>query len=161
MILRKLKRKDAPFMLEWMHDDTVICFLRGDFAGKTIDDCFRFITEARDETESIHLAIANDRDEYMGTVSLKHIRGNTAELGIALRVSAMGKGYASYGVREIMGYGWKNRGIANVYWCVDAGNERALRFYEKHGFCRCDAPDQAVGYTEEEKRKLLWYRAEK
>ena len=39
MHLRRLERKDAPLMLEWMHDRNVIKDLNTDFASKTIDDC--------------------------------------------------------------------------------------------------------------------------
>ena len=39
MNLRKLKEKDAPLMLEWMHDSSVTGGLKADFASKTIDDC--------------------------------------------------------------------------------------------------------------------------
>ena len=150
--------KDAPLMLEWMR--TVPHFFRDDFSGKTIDDCIRFISESQDETESIHLAIVDDHDEYMGTVSLKHIRRNIAEFAIALRSCAMGMGYASFGMKEITDYGYRNRNIVTVYWCVDPKNRRAVRFYQKQGYQPCDAPDQTLGYTDEEKRKYLWYQAE-
>lgn len=158
MIIRKLRMQDAPLMLEWMHDDTLVHYLRADFAEKAIDDCIRFIIEAQDETKSIHLAVTDDSDEYMGTVSLKHIQKNTAEFGIALRACAMGKGYASYGMKMIMEYGYRNRRIDTAYWCVDSDNRRAVRLYEKHGFQKCKAPVQATEYTDEEKRKYIWYR---
>lgn len=149
--------QDAPWMLEWMHDDTVVHYLRGNFAEKTIDDCIRFILEARDEAENIHLAVADDSDEYMGTVSLKHIRQNTAEFGIALRACAMGRGYAAFGMKAIMEYGYKNREIDCFYWCVDPDNQRALNFYGKHTCRRGKAPDSTSGYTDEEKGKYIWY----
>ena len=158
MKLRKLRAKDALLMLEWMHDEIVVHYLREDFAEKTINDCIRFIDEAQDEADSIHLAIVNDQDEYMGTVSLKHIRQNTAEFGIALRTCAMGGICASFGMKEILVFGYKSRGIDDVYWCVVPENQRAIHFYEKHYYQRCDIPDQAFGYTEEEKKKYIWYR---
>ena len=110
MRLRKLEIRDAPLMLEWMRDESVVCYFRKDFAKMTMDDCIDFIQRAQKETENIHLAIADDRDEYMGTVSLKQIRGNIAELGIALRAAAMGRGYALFGMNEIMEYGFRTRG---------------------------------------------------
>lgn len=161
MKIRKLRLQDAPLMLEWMHDDTVVHYLREDYAGKAEEDCISFIIKARDEAENIHLAVADDSGEYMGTVSLKHIRQNTAEFGIALRTCAMGRGYAFYGMQAIMEYGSGNRGIDTVYWCVDPDNQRAVRFYEKHAFLRCSPPEQAPGYTEEEKRRYIWYRVER
>ena len=157
MKLRKLQANDAPLMLEWMHDDTVVHDLRQNFMGMTAEDCIVFIKNAQDETESIHLAIANDWDEYMGTASLKHIRQNVAELGIVLRACAMGKGYASFGMKGILEYGATNRGIDTVYWCVDPENRRAVRFYEKHGYTNAPVPDMVTGYSDEEKQKYLWY----
>ena len=156
MKIRELQMKDAPLMLEWMHDDSVSRYFRVDFSGKTMEDCLTFIAGAQ-EKESIHLAIADDRDEYMGTVSLKHIRGNAAELGIVLRACAMGKGFAAYGLKKLMEYGREKYGIMTLYWCVDPENQRALRFYEKQGFHRSDVPAQAEGYTDEEKSRLIWY----
>ena len=86
MKLRKLKKQDAPMMLEWMHDPQVVENMKTDFLSKTIQDCERFIEQAQNTSESLHLAIADDRDEYMGTVSLKHIRDKTAELGRLFRL---------------------------------------------------------------------------
>lgn len=34
MRLRNLELKDAPFMLEWMHDESVVENLRGRFSEK-------------------------------------------------------------------------------------------------------------------------------
>ena len=161
MNLRKLQIEDAPYMLEWMHDDTVVHDLRADFANKTEEDCIRFIAKAQNETENIHLAVADETDEYMGTVSLKHIRQNTAEFAVALRSCAMGKGCAFFAMREIMEYGYRTRGIDTVYWCVDPRNHRAIHFYEKHGFQRWDAPDRACGYKDEEKQHYYWYCVER
>ena len=42
----------------------------------------------------------------MGTVSLKHIKNNTAEFAIAIRKIAMGYGFASYAMNEIIQYGF-------------------------------------------------------
>lgn len=157
MNLRKLELKDAPFMLEWMHDDTVVHDLRTDFAKKTIDDCESFITSSWDESESFHLAIVDSCDEYMGTVSLKHIKEHTAEFGITVRKCAMGKGYSHYGMERIISLGHQEHGISLVYWCVDPANKRAVRFYDKNGYHRCDVPHQAQGYSEEEKQAFVWY----
>ena len=38
MHLRRLELKDAPLMLEWMHDTSVVGLLRTNFASKTIED---------------------------------------------------------------------------------------------------------------------------
>lgn len=157
MDLRILETKDASFMLEWMHDDSVVHNLRTNFASKTIEDCERFIETAHCQTESLHLAIVNDNDEYMGTVSLKHIKNNTAEFGITVRKCAMGKGYSHYGMERIIKIGFESCGVNMIYWCVDLDNHRAVRFYDKRGYNRCNAPAEADDYSEEERKKFVWY----
>lgn len=133
MYLRKLELKDASFMLEWMHDSDVIKNLRNDFSSKTILDCELFIlNQAKD---SIHLAIVNENDEYMGTVSLKHIIKDSAEFGITVRKSAMGNGYSKFAMLEMIKRGFE-MGLNTIYWCVDPLNFRAIRFYEKLGYQR-------------------------
>ena len=98
MYLRKLQLKDAPLMLAWMHDRNVTGHLRADFASKTLEDAERFIEESLAEGKNadacgdanarsledegkeraqrdIHLAIASDEDEYMGTVVYRALAG--------------------------------------------------------------------------------------
>ena len=60
MRLRDLELKDAPFMLEWMQDESVVGKLRGDFKNKTLSDCEAFIKASERRDSDIHLAIAND-----------------------------------------------------------------------------------------------------
>lgn len=156
MRLRELGNQDAPFMLEWMHDKDVVKNLRADFELKTIDDCKAFIKNARDFRDSLHLAIVNDNNEYMGTVSLKHITKKNAEFGITVRSCAMGKGFSGFGMKAIIDLGFKELGLQEIYWCVDPENKRALKFYDKQNYMACNAPSFAK-YTDEEKKKYLWF----
>ena len=57
------------------------------------------------------MAIVNDKDEYMGTVSLKRITDSNAEFAIVVRKCAMGKGYSKYGMKKIMKYGFDKIGL--------------------------------------------------
>lgn len=157
MKLRELKIEDAPLMLEWMHDESVVQSLKTDFSKKTIDDCITFIKAAADHTENLHLAIADETDTYMGTVSLKHIANDSAEFGISIRSCAMGKGFAACAMEEILKEGFEQYHLENIFWCVDPENKRAVRFYDKNGYERTEPIDEAQGYTEEEKERFLWY----
>lgn len=136
MRLRDLELKDAPLMLEWMHDESVVEKLRGNFREKTIGDCENFINASRNKEKDIHLAIVNDENEYMGTVSLKSIDrvNNSAEFAITVRKAAMGRGYSWYGMEEIIRLAFEEYGLESVYWCVSRENDRAVRFYDKHNF---------------------------
>ena len=159
MNLRKLKTEDAPLMLEWMHDDSVVHDLKTNFAVKTLEDCISFIKMAQDTKDNLHLAIVDDNDIYMGTVSLKHITKTSAEFGITVRKCAMEKGFAKYGMKQIIEKGFIDYGLQNIYWCVAPENKRAVRFYNKNNYNkRCKAPAEAQrNYAVEEIEHYVWY----
>ena len=148
MKLRKLDRDDALSMLEWMHDPSVVENLQADFASMRIEDCERFIESAQTAVHDLHLAIADDKDEYQGTVSLKHISGETAEFAIAIRKSTMGKGFSEYGMKEMLRIAFERLGLTAVYWCVSPENRRACRFYNKQGYRRFDVMKDSELYRD-------------
>jgi len=161
MKLRKLMEKDAELMLEWMHDESVVEYMGANFASKTIDDCKNFIMSNQATDKDLNLAIVDDDDTYMGTVSLKHINkaeGN-AEFAITVRKTAMGKGYSAYGMKEIIRIGLEELSLKKIYWCVAAINNRAVKFYDKNGYERTtDIPDSILNaYTKEQLEKFMWY----
>lgn len=146
-------------MLEWMHDQTIVQNLSANFLGKTLDDCKQFILESKDSTDHLFLAIVSDTDEYMGTVSLKHIdrQEGSAELGIAIRKSAMGKGYSWYAMIKIIQIAFEELELENVYWCVSENNLRACRFYDKHGFHQATHIGDTILNRYRNRNDLRWY----
>lgn len=159
MRLRKLELKDAPFMLEWMHDKSVVEKLRTNFLSKTLQDCENFIKDSWNNQKNWNVAIVDDEDIYMGTMSLKNIKEQTAEFGITVRSCAMGKGYSIWAMKEAFRIAFQEKNIEIVYWCVSPENERAVRFYEKNQFSRVH-PDELrmiEGYTQEQIEAYIWY----
>ena len=134
MYLRQLELRDAPLMLSWMHDKRVTENLKSNFSSKTIEDAEGFIRASWDDKENVNLAIASDEDEYMGTVSLKHIENGSAEFAITVRAASMGRGYSWFGMERIIEKAFTDFGLECVYWCVSRDNARAVRFYDKHNF---------------------------
>lgn len=159
MKLRALEQRDAPLMLEWMHDESVVHHLGTNFMEKTMDDCRRFIDWAGSTREDLHLAVTDAQDTYMGTVSLKHIHGGTAEFAITVRSCAMGKGYSRYGMAAILEKGLQELGLEAIYWCVSRHNARAVRFYDKNGYVRTQQVPQSIlqAYTPEQNADFIWY----
>ena len=147
-------------MLEWMHDQSVTEYMQADFASKTIEDCEHFIKAAQDISENMHLAIVDNQDIYMGTVSLKNISNTDAEFAITIRKAAMGKGYSIYGMREIIRIGFENLNLQTIYWCVSPENKRAVCFYDKNGYKRIDVTllNSAWGSTPFLKSHLIYYQ---
>ena len=159
MKLRKLASHDAPLMLEWMHDPSVVGHLSTNFAEKTLEDCQGFIDWANNAKSDLHLAIADEADTYMGTVSLKHIHEGTAEFAITVRAAAMGKGYAGYGMAAILEMGIRQLGLSAIYWCVSRYNARAVRFYDKNSYVRTESVPESIrnAYTPEQNADFIWY----
>lgn len=157
MYLRKLKLKDAPLMLAWMHDSDVTGNLRTDFASKTIQDVENFIKFSLKDENNLNLAIASDNDEYMGTVSLKHIEEGNAEFAITVRAEAMGRGYSWFGLESIIKKAFDEMGLESVYWCVSKKNARAIRFYDKHNFHEALDIPQKILDRYKEMDDLKWY----
>ena len=137
MQLRPLAEKDAPLMLEWMHDESVVHHLSTNFQAKTLADCQRFIANA-----------ANDPAE-----------NKTAEFAVTIRACAMGKGYSQFGMAEILKRGVTQYGLETIYWCVSRQNLRAVRFYDKCGYMRTEQVPDTIrnAYTPEQLTDFIWY----
>lgn len=138
MRLRALELKDAPFMLEWMHDPEINRFFRFDAAHATLESAEEYIRQSRVGERCLHLACADDSDEYLGTVSLKNIdaANKNAEFATSFRAVAQGSGASGYAARELLKRAFGELGLHRVYLNVLCDNPRAIAFYEKIGFKR-------------------------
>ena len=165
MQLRRLEQKDAEYMLEWMHNESVVRHLSADFAKKEIEDCKNFIATSLEDKCNLNLAIIDEADTYMGTASLKHIdmKEKTAEFAITVRQCAMGKGYSAYGMKELLRIGLEELNLTKIVWCVSIENKRAIRFYDKNGYQRItDVPEKyKTYYSEEQLETFIWYMVKK
>lgn len=164
MKLRRLEEKDAELMLEWMHDENVIRDLQLNFSSKKKEDCDKFIKQAYDDEVNVHLAMVDDMDNYLGTVSLKNIDSNqkSAEFAIVIRSCAMGMGVSEYGMKEIIKLGFEKFNLKKIYWCVSPKNTRALKFYDKNKFNRVttDFSEMTKYYTKNQVSSYIWYMVE-
>ena len=163
MYLRNIKITDAEFMLEWMHDKDIVLFMHSDFMVMTIDNVYSFINTESKKDNTINFAIASDNDEYMGTVSLKHIDWDNkeAEIALVVRKVAFGHGYSWFGLEEIIKYAFYEMGLKRVYWCVSEQNFRAIRFYEKHNYHQSCDISQDIKQRYGKLDKLKWYSVRK
>lgn len=137
--LRRLQREDCEGMLEWMHDIETAEYFRADMLNKTEADILEFIEQSDlvlTDGKSIHYAIAGDKNEYLGTISLKKInlRDRNAEYAISLRKMMRGKGVGYIATKEILRLAFDEFDLEKVYLNVLTDNERAIRLYEKCGF---------------------------
>ena len=148
-------------MLQWMHNPDAVAHLQGRFLEKTLQDCLDFIAVSQDSDNQLHLAVVDEDDNYLGTVSLKHIdrEQGDAEFAIAMHPDAMGTGCARSAMEQILDMGLKELGLNRIFWCVSPENQRAVRFYEKGGYPHVAAQTVKAQryYTPEQINQLAWY----
>lgn len=136
MKIRELKASDATRMLEWMQNTDINIFFQFDSRAATMQSVLSFIQNSQHEDHNIHLAITDQNDLYMGTVSLKNINQQnlTAEYAISMHPEAIGKKYAQYATNSILELAFLQYHLNRVYLNVFSDNLRAIAFYEKFGF---------------------------
>lgn len=158
MKLRKLSLKDQDDILEWMKDPDINCFFRFDSESINQDTVVHFIKESHSNQENMHYAIANDEDEYLGTISLKNIdyKNGNAEYAVSLRQKAIGQGIASKATDTLLYIAFFELKLHKVYLNVVDNNARAIHFYEKYGF---NFEGEFVEHLNirSEYRNLRWY----
>lgn len=156
-MLRRLEEKDAPLMLEWMHDSEINCNFQADFASSTMESVKSFINDSFND-ESQNFAFVDEKDEYLGTISLKHIShiNSNAEYAIVTRKKAQGTGAAMKATQELLQYAFEELKLHKVYLNVLEENVRAQRLYEKCGFVYEGSAVDAVK-IDGEYRTLKWY----
>ena len=137
IIFRDLEEKDAPFMLEWMHDKEITKFYSFDGSDYTTQTALDFIAKSHTDDKSIHLAITDDKDdEYLGTISLQFIdkKNSNAMYSTVLRTKAQGKGVAKQAVIKILKYAFEDLGLHKIHINILDFNARSITFHEKLGF---------------------------
>lgn len=141
--LRQLQEKDAELMLEWMHDPSIQRNFQRDMLNSNFNDVSTFIKNSNQVTvnnirdgESIHFAIVDDIDEYLGTVSLKHVslKNKNAEYAIVTRNKCKGKSIGKQATLLILDFAFSELKLNKVYLNVLSNNTRAIKMYEKVGF---------------------------
>ncbi len=139
--LRELRETDAENMIEWMLEPQNKRNFSKDMSKYTIEDVRQFCRDAivaKDNchNRNVHLAVVDEDDEYLGTISLKNIDciNQSAEFAIALREKARRKGIGAKAAEQLLDIGFEKMGLHRIYLTVFADNEMAIRLYEKIGF---------------------------
>jgi diamine N-acetyltransferase len=149
-------------MYEWMTDPEITRFFRFDGSKISLEGCLAFIGRAQENPNTLHFALVDENDEYLGTISLKNIdrEKKQAEYAISTRKKAHGSGAALEATQLILRYAFDTLGLERVYLNVLAENGRANAFYRKAGFRFVREEPQALELRGERKA-LNWYEITK
>lgn len=81
-------------------------------------------------------AIADERDEYVGSIDLRIDPEDeqSAEVGYLVAPWARGHGYATAAVRTLCSWGFAALGLSRIVWKAYVGNDASRRVAEKSGF---------------------------
>lgn len=158
--IRPLKEEDSERMLEWMRDPDITHYLQVGGADTSKETVLRFIERSHEESNNLHFAIADEQNNYLGTISLKNINRekNDAEYAISMHPAALGTGASAEGSRLILQKAFDELGLERVYLNVLEDNKRAVRFYTKFGFRYTHSSELVF---KGDLKKLLWFEARK
>lgn len=162
MKLRRLEAKDVDGMLEWMHDAEIQQNFRHPMQDCTRQDALEFIHRALTTSVdggSVHFAIADVSDEYLGTISLKNfdMDSHNAEFALCLRRKAQGRGIGYGAIAELLRLAFFEFGLERVYLNVFSNNAPAIKLYEECGFVYEGEFKKHV-FVRGEYRTLKYYR---
>ena len=138
-MIRKLDKKDAFKMFEWMQDNNITKYFDKDFSKYSVNDCKNFIHNSivnynLSNPKNLNFAVTDKSNDYKGTVTLKHINYKTkcAEFAIILIKEVHGSGLAKIAFNEIMQYGFKKLDLNFIYFSCKKDNVIANKFYSKN-----------------------------
>ena len=64
--------------------------------------CFNIIDMVKNNVHDLYMAIEDENDEYMRTLSLEHINKGSSEFASTVRQRTTGKHEARFGISEII-----------------------------------------------------------
>lgn len=134
--LRQLDIKDAPAMQSCLNDKENTQYMLVGEKTFSLQDCEDFVKNSSSDQNNVHLAIVDENNEWVGTISLKHIDREVgqAEYAIITAKEVHGKGYAYKATMELLDYAFSSLKLQRVYLNVTSDNLRAINFYKRCGF---------------------------
>ena len=101
----------------------------------TYNDEFNWVTSQIDAIDEVTFTmIDKETKEFIGNISLMHIKDNSAEMGICITANMQDKHYGTEAIKALVEYGYTKLGLTNIYLNVFNFNKRAIKCYENVGF---------------------------
>ena len=139
LLLQRLSRADAPFMLELLNDADFIRHI-GDKGARKPDDAVRYIEDGPVASYSrfgfgLYRVDRRDTGQPIGICGLvKRETLDDVDLGFAFLPAHRAQGYALESVRAVLDHARDDCGISRLVAIVAPGNLRSIRLLERAGF---------------------------
>ena len=135
--LRLMTREDTDLIVAWRNSDDVRknFIYQEPFTRQGHEDWIRNMVEKGKVVQDIICDLASDRP--LGSVYIRDIdrQHNKAEYGIFIgEAHARGRGIGTAAAKLMLRYCFAEEKLHRIYLRALAGNERAIRSYEKAGF---------------------------
>lgn len=130
---------DLQCLFEWINDREEV-LLNASYSPVHERDHLAWFESVRRRPDLVIFAIRLLEDgALIGSCQLRNVdrRHGSADLQIRIGArDARGKGYGTEAVRLLLLHAFRDLGLERVQLQVFAGNERAIRAYQKAGFCQ-------------------------
>lgn len=140
LILREYRREDLSALRAWVNDSETTRYLGAAYRRpQTWEQTEEWLSRRLDGDLGGECFVIADAasGKYLGQCDLMMIDtiARKAELAIVLLPEARGRGIAREAVQMLVRYAFDTMNLNRVFLKCAAANERALRLYEKCGFC--------------------------
>ena len=135
--LRPMTEDDAELIVAWRNKPELKRFFisQADF---TIEGHLKWFRTMKESGRACQMMIIDKRDDRpLGSVDIKDIDHDhhKGEYGIFIGdEAARGRGIGTEAAKLMIQYGFEKLGLHRIYLRALAGNEQAIRSYEKAGF---------------------------
>lgn len=124
--IRKLAEEDYPIYRE-------VTYAHFSYKNAFTEKFMQVIWKDVNAAKGLACAIVESTGETCGFCQLKNIGTPTPEIGIDIRDSYMGRGYAQEAVRLLMGYASQHYNVDYFIWKADKTNAVSRHIAEKLG----------------------------
>ncbi|HJK86274.1 MAG TPA: GNAT family protein [Candidatus Megaira endosymbiont of Nemacystus decipiens] len=139
IILREIRGSDATMYYAYMNSDYMTDIISAEHIPNTLEDAKKeldYWSMLFPLKTSIYWALANKKDELIGTAGFNHIstKNDKAEISYDLAPDCWGRGYMSDAINSIIKFAQDDLNLVRIQATVATENIRSINLLEKCNF---------------------------
>lgn len=121
--------------LEMINDyENVEKYIGKDTNTISLEDEIKWVNKKLEEKAVLFSMIEKETDEFIGSIELMDVNGETGELGIAITAKKQNQGFGKESIRAMIDYGFNVLNLNKITLRVFPYNPRAYHVYKQCGF---------------------------